>query len=434
MKYFFAVSAIIISLSCHTIEISSYMISQKDLYEIKKAFSDFKKITQKDDGKLWNYNLAGPILLINENSKLVIANEPDEAGALIEQDGIFLGELPKNLNPANTAAYWNGKRWTMALLPLPDSIEERMELLIHESFHRIQPFIGFDSLYDIQCNHLETKEGRIFLKLEMEALRKALDSSNPIIHLHNALLFRKYRYQLFPNAKQAENSLEINEGLAEYTGAILSGRTEIDLHKHFISQISLLYEKQSFTRLFAYNTIPVYGYFMNKSDKKWNLKINKHTNLTDFITDFYQFHITKIDTGLLSKISNDYNIQAIQEYECNREALYLEKINYYKHFFFNESMLSIRLKNMNISFSPSNIFQIDTLGTLYPNLRIIDYWGILEVDSIGALISPKWDKVIISGPKAITDTLIQGVGWRIFPKPGWHIKRKDYGFVLEKEN
>lgn len=431
MKYFFSVSVILIFLGCHTIEISSYMISKKNLNDIKKAFSDFKKITQKDDGKLWNYNLAGPILLFDVNSKLLIANEPDEAGVLNEKDGIFLGELPLNLNPANTASNWNGKRWTMILLPLPYSKEERMELLIHESFHRIQPYIGFDSLYEIHCNHLETKDGRIFFKLELEALKKALESDNTIVHLYNALLFRKYRYEIFPNAKEAENSLEINESLAEYTGAILSGRTETELQKHFVSQISSCLEKNNFKRLFAYYAIPVYGYFMSQSDKKWNIKINKHTNLTDFICDFYKFHITKIDTGLLSKISNEYNIQAIHEYECKRNEIYLEKINYYKHLFLNENMLSIRLKKMNISFNPSNIIQIDTLGTLYPDLRIIDYWGILEVDSIGALISPKWDKVIISGPKVITDTLIQGIGWRIFPNPGWRLTKREIGYSFE---
>ena len=177
-----------------------------------------------------------------------------------------MGKLPENINIANTAFDWNGKRWTMVALPLPETKEERLNLLIHESFHRIQPEIGFDSLYEIQSKHLDVKSGRIYLILELEALKKALGSNEPERHIKNALLFRQYRYKIFPEAKNAENSLEINEGLAEYTGSVLGQRTESDLKKHYISQIDWFFTLPTFVRSFPYFTIPVYGYFKSHQE------------------------------------------------------------------------------------------------------------------------------------------------------------------------
>jgi hypothetical protein len=227
--------------------------------------------------------LEGPLILVNRETQTIIANESGNSGELEKRENLFIGKLPENINIANTAFDWNGKRWTMVAFPLPKTKEERLNLLIHESFHRIQPEIGFDSLNEIQSKHLDSKNGRIYLKLELEALKKALVSNEPDRHIKNALLFRQYRYKLFPVAKKAENSLEINEGLAEYTGSILSQRKESDLKEHYISKIDWFYSMPTFVRSFPYFTIPVYGYLMEKSHKDWNLQINRDTNLTDFM-------------------------------------------------------------------------------------------------------------------------------------------------------
>ncbi|MBN2665830.1 MAG: hypothetical protein JXR67_04925 [Bacteroidales bacterium] len=82
-----------------------------------------------------------------------------------------MGKLPENINIANTAFDWNGKRWTIVALPLPEEKEELLNLLIHESYHRIQPDQGFVSLNEIQSIHLDSKNGRIYLKLEFEAYK-----------------------------------------------------------------------------------------------------------------------------------------------------------------------------------------------------------------------------------------------------------------------
>ncbi|SHF51750.1 hypothetical protein SAMN05444274_10626 [Mariniphaga anaerophila] len=397
------------------------------------AFKELQETLKKENGETWNHSLEGPLIFVNRDTRAIIANESDNSGELVKRENLFVGKLPENINIANTAFDWNGKKWTMVAFPLPDTKEKRLNLLIHESFHRIQPAIGFGSLAEIQSVHLDSKNGRVWLKLELEALKKALDSNEPEIHIKNALLFRQHRYQSFPDAKQAENSLEINEGLAEYTGSILSKRTDSDLKKHYISQIDWFYTLPAFVRSFPYFTIPVYGYFLQKTDKGWNLKITKDTNLTDFFTGFWNVDCQELTDDTILEIGKTYGIDSIIENETERENKKEELKNRYKKKFLSDSVVVIGLEALNLGFDPSNVMPLDSSGTVYPNLRVTDNWGILEVDSCGALIGPAWNKVIISYPELITDTLIYGKGWKLKLNQSWRLDLVDKKYMVTKE-
>lgn len=408
-------------------------IPENDWNQAITSFKELQEALKDEKGKTWNYSLDGPLMLVNRETRTIIANESDNSGELTKRGNLYIGKLPENINIANTAFDWNGKRWTMVALPLPETKEERLDLLIHESYHRIQPLIGFDSLYEIQSVHLDSKNGRIYLRLELEALKKALGSNDPEIHIKNALLFRQYRYQILPEAKQAENSLEINEGLAEYTGSILSQRTESDLKEHYISKIDWFNTMPTFVRSFPYFTIPVYGYFMQKTDKAWNLQITNVTNLTDFMLRFWNVESQKLTNEEILKLGKEYRIDTVIENETQRKIKIEELKNEYKQTFLSDSIVVIGLENMKIGFNPSNIMPLDSFGTVYPNLRITDNWGILEVDSCGALMSPEWNKVIISFPELITDTLISGKGWKLKIDKSWKLDLIDNKYIMTKK-
>ena len=213
------------------------------------------------------------------------------------------------------------------------------------------------------------------------------------MHIKNALLFRYYRYKLFPKAKLSENSLEINEGLAEYTGSILSQRNDENLRNHYVSYIEWFYTAPTFVRSFPYMSIPVYGYFMQKKDRKWNLRITAKTNLTDFISDFYSVNQQNINYDKIQQIGKIYGIDSLIKNETEREENRKIQVIKYKRKFQNDSILVIDLINMKIGFNPGNIMPLESLGTVFPNLRITDDWGILEVDSCGALMNPEWNGI-----------------------------------------
>lgn len=118
-----------------------YLTGQKN-DSISIFYNEFK-IESKRNIELWNKDLYGPILLIDPKTREIFANEANENGILKANSSIYTGVLSDKINIANTAVNWNGKRWAMMMLPLPKNKYNRMGLLAHESFHRIQPSLGF---------------------------------------------------------------------------------------------------------------------------------------------------------------------------------------------------------------------------------------------------------------------------------------------------
>jgi hypothetical protein len=421
--------------NAHSTKNSSVKISKSQIAQYENVFKNLKEYLAKENGKLWNHQLYGALMFVNRSNRTIIANEPDNSGVLTKKGGVYVGILPKGINIANTAFDWNGKRWSMVMLPLPKNHNERLNLLIHELFHRIQPKIGFANLITKQSNHLDDLNGRIYLKLELAALSKALESDNPAVrqkHIRDALLFRHYRYELYPGAKEAENTLEIKEGLAEYTGSILSDRTDKALKEHYINAINNFYNYPTFVRSFAYVTIPVYGYFMNLKNPGWNKGITKSTNLTDFITKFFNVTIPSHLKDTINSIKDAYGFNKISAFEIKRAGQRKKLMAEYEIKFVENPTLTIRFEKMNIQFDPRNIMPFKNLGTVYPNMRITDNWGILTVKN-GALLGGNWHKVTVSEPIEITDTIIKGDGWKLQLHDGWELVKIGKNYILKRK-
>ncbi len=88
--------------------------------------------------------------------------------------------------------------------------------------------------------------------------------------------------------------------------------------------------------------------------------------------------------------------------------------------FVEDPHTEIILQKMSVSFNPGNIIALEDKGTVYPNMRIVDNWGILTVTN-GGLMSPEWNKINLTAPESIKPDLVKGDGWEIELKPGWQI-------------
>lgn len=75
---------------------------------------------------------------------------------------------------------------------------------------------------------------------------------------------------------------------------------------------------------------------------------------------------------------------------------------------------------MHVQFDPRNLQPLGDAGTVYPNLRISDDWGILDAMN-GALMKPDWSAVIVVAPSASTGSSLKGDGWTLELKPRWKI-------------
>ena len=389
--------------------------------EISSCFNEVKIETAKHQ-QLWGKDLYGPILLVDPNTRELYANFSDTEGALKPAGEIFTGVLPKEINIANTAVNWSGRRWAMIILPLPTDKSDKINLLAHELFHVSQPSLGFQ-LFNVENNHLDQREGRIYLRLELEALKKGVQSTDQAEQkqvLTNAMIFRKYRCSLYPGAEQSENLLELNEGIAEYTGMMISGRDEAEAVKYFVGSINGFLNNPTFVRSFAYQTTPVYGYLLEKIKPGWNREITVKTNLTDYFINAFALSIPtdlKKATGL---ILDKYDGEKIISEETQREEKTKQLIILLKNKFITQPHLVLNFEQMNVSFNPGNIMPLEDKGTVYPNIRVTDNWGILTVEH-GALMSPNWDKISVSAPVTNEKNKISGDGWTLELKEGYSV-------------
>jgi len=295
--------------------------------------------------------MYGPLLFIDPNTRQIYANEPDIYGLLKSNRSLYTGILPDDVPIANTALEWGGKSWAMIMLPLPSDYSDRLTLIIHESFHREQPALGFEA-NNPDNPHLAQKDGRIYLRLEFEALKQSVlsfleeeRSSQNIIemnqHLTNALLFRKYRWTLYPEAENAENLLELNEGIAEWTGLILSERDNIQLRLYFEQGLFDFHKMPSYVRSFAYYTIPAYGYLLSQKDENWNKNVSQETNLTEYFISAFAINIPSDLQNTIDNIWDIYNASSILQEEIMRETETGTLIAYYKKIFLETSPLEI---------------------------------------------------------------------------------------------
>jgi hypothetical protein len=266
-----------------------------DVALAKRYFQEAEWISNDDGGKLWGKKLYGPMLFVDAESRNFISNSEPPEGDFKEESGVYKGRLTDQIAIANTATEWAGKRWTIVLWPLPDSRTDRSALMMHELYHRIQPDLRLVGSSP-QNAQMESLPGRLWLQLEIKALSAALlATSGPERdrNARHALGFRQMRYRKFPAAKAEEDQLEINEGLAEFTGYSLRGSSEAESRMWLGNQLRQSLGRESYARGFAYLTGPAYGLLLNVGEAtrdkevRWRTKLTSRPSLADLLSDFY---------------------------------------------------------------------------------------------------------------------------------------------------
>ena len=152
---------------------SAVLRAQPDL--AKAGLSEFQKVRRQGGDRLWGVSLCGRLLLVDPQTRQVVTAVADPDGKLVEKNGLYEGKLPADMLIANTSIRWGGEEWAMVQVPLPTEEFQRIRLLAHESFHRVQPGLGL-RVSGAVSGHLDSESGRLWLRLELRALAQALRS------------------------------------------------------------------------------------------------------------------------------------------------------------------------------------------------------------------------------------------------------------------
>lgn len=379
----------------------------------------------------WPGTLYGPILFVEPSSRYVVANEADAAGVLgpDEPGGVVAGTLPEDVAIANTAVDWSGKRWTMLVWPLPAGYFARRALLGHEMFHRLAPELDLAGANPAN-EHLDSAEGRLWLRLELRSLARALAATGTARRtaLADALAFRSRRQAAFPAGAEEERALELNEGLAEYTGVRVSlpAAARAGWAVERIESREVQAARGGLSRNFAYATGPAYGLLLDGASPGWPLEVDERTDLAALAARAHGIdaagEAAEAPAAGASSRMEAYDGVRLERFEQDRAAERERLQEEYRTRFVDGPVLTLPVDEaFNYSFDPNAVSALDGVGQVLSSSVVRAGWGSLEVSggvlmrrSGGSIVA-----VVVPAPADPDTRPVTGDGWTLTLREGW---------------
>lgn len=384
---------------------------------------------EADHGALWGRNLCGPIALVSRRSHLVVANDTVPGWPYLRMNDAFITALPADQGVANTSFDWQGRDWTMVVLPLPEDRFDRIRLLLHEVFHREQGPLGLRDR-DALNNQLDTRAGRTWLRLEYRALGRALvatDSAptNVRRHVANALLFRAYRRSLFPGSDSLETSLEMQEGLPEYNGERLALQMTGLTASRVAQVVSEREHLGTFVRGFAYGTGPALGVLLDRFAPAWRTEVRTHRDPAGLLALAIRFQLPATLGATARERGREYGWAQVDSEEADRERARAPEMQRYQSRLVDGPTITFRQSRDSLAwgFDPNSLIGYDLSHTIYPSGSFRGPWGSLSADSGGVLVRNDMAVLIVEAPtgELPTGRHVTGRGWTLDLNSGWRL-------------
>lgn len=399
-----------------------------DSAEAIQALGAFKEGCKRAEA-LWPAQLCGPIVLVEPNTRAAVANQPDPAGKFQRQDGMFVGEWPADMDVANTAMEWGNTRWAVVMLPLSQDPFTRLQLLAHESFHRIQPELGFD-MADAMAQHLDEQEGRLWLRLELRALTQSLRSGGDKGRdaALDAVLFRRVRNASFPGSDAVERRLEGHEGLAEYTGV----RFALDVTGAGLDEIAKRMEafekRPTYVRSLGYGTGPALGLLLDRYQPGWRRNVRAAPDLAHLLATALSAPEANATAPArreeAGRRAAAYGLDVVREEETKRAERLAADRKRYREQLVDGPVLTLELPERRLMYNPNTVVSLGDEGNVYPKSILIGPWGRLTLQEGGALASANRDRARVAAPKNLQPDdkgIVAGSGWSLELQPGWRL-------------
>jgi hypothetical protein len=390
-----------------------------DITQAKAAFAEAEAVSNQEGGRLWGKKLYGGLFFVDPETRAVVANEPDSDGVLHATNGVYVGTLPQEIIVSNAPIEWQGKRWTMLMWPtIPTDAIDRRITFAHELFHRVQPELGLMAP-DSPNLQLDTPEGRLWLQLEWRALAAALieHGSAQTQTIRDALAFRSHRHELFSGSTQTEASLEIAEGVPEYTGTIAGEPDRDSARWHTIGKLTDPDQSITFVRSFAYTSGPPYGLLLDQRYPSWRTKLSAQSDLSALLASTLPPHAAVSAEARASL----YGAAAIRIAEAERaQKAEAAKARYRARLVEGPTLLLPGGHKFNFSFNPSTLVSLGDANTVYPTFHATAEWGTLDVTD-GVLVPTDFSRATVAAPKDTQGPHLEGPGWTLNLTPGWRV-------------
>jgi hypothetical protein len=238
------------------------------------------------------------------------------------------------------------------------------------------------------------------------------------------LLFRHERYRLFPEAQAEEQALELNEGVAEYTGVRVGLPTAVERTAYALRDLEIFVQAPTFVRSFAYATGPAWGLLLDQADPAWR---------DDLAASMKSGHPRGLDQMLQAALKlpepagaavkareADYDT-SLRPRELARDQAKQAHLAELKGRLVDGPVLRLPLAGHHASyqFNPQTLEALGTTGVVYPTMKLHADWGTLAVEQ-GALLDKAMSVAAVPAAGASADRL-QGPGWHLSLNKGWAV-------------
>ena len=366
------------------------LLASIDVATAQRAFAELEQMCARDRGRLWGRTVCGPVVFADPRTREAMTAEGPAT-------------IPESIGIANTAVEWNGKRWTLVMWPLPENVVSRRVLLAHESFHRLQPSLALPNANPANA-HLDTADGRYWMRLELRALARALATGSAEA-VADAMWFRSQRRALFGKASEEERLLEMNEGLSEHTGYAMAVPQVGERVASLVRRLSTADKSERLSRSFAYVTGAAWGALIEMRDPRWTRRIKASDDLGELARRAWKVSATASDP-------ERYGGAAVRGDEDARAERKRRLFSELQAKFVDGTLLVIDLEQMSFTFDPNNVQPFGEHGTVYPSMEVRDTWGKIVVSG-GALVSPDFKRLTVPA---------NGDGYTLTLNEGWEIR------------
>jgi hypothetical protein len=265
--------------------------------------------------------------------------------------------------------------------------------------------------------------------LELRALSRALaaDADARRDALSDALAFRAARFEAHPEAAAEERALELNEGLAEYTGIHVAlppgaraGWAVRQLESHAVRAA-----RDGITRNFAYAIGPAYGLLLDDATPGWAENVDERTDLALLVAGAYRLGPAGSAPVARARERMDaYGGADIERFELAREADHQRQQAEFRERFVDGPVLILPADDaFRYSFNPNDVATLEGVGQVFTTSQVRGSWGEIDVSG-GVLMRRSEGGIAAAVVPAPTDSRahpITGDGYALTLDEAWEL-------------
>lgn len=390
--------------------------AQVDQALAQQYFKEAQALCERDGGRLWGVSLCGPMVIADAATGTIATNQPAPAG-----------DRPRGLGFVNAPIQWGGATWSAyAWQSIPrDDRPARGGLFMHELFHRIQGGLGLTREMPKlppgsgENAHLDSLEGRYWLRLEWRALARALGAAGAArtSAIADALAFRATRHRRFPNAALDEHADEIVEGIATYTQHVLASDNGQEAIQQAVARLAGSETGTSFVQTFAYASGAGYGLLLDALSPGWHRKFTGARDFGQLLSAAAGVTATPDANAAAAKYDGALLRASEEQRDREQQAIIAELRRRYVD---GPVLIVPRAGSGSINNMGATV--IPGAGTVFRSLATKGAWGSFDAAG-GAMIATDGQTVSLPAPVVVDATTLKGDGWTATVGPGWIVQQ-----------